>query len=343
MKNIAILTGGGDSSAINDFLKTLVILLNKNSFNAIGVKEAYKGLIEGSFTDLKPEDMLDISCTGGTILGTSRTNPEKIPGAYKKIEKNIESKKIDVLIAAGGNDTLSVAKRLSEKNINIIGIPQTIDNDLCCTDYSIGFITAVSNIVKAIKMILSSNVSHRKEMIVEVMGRDSGFLAVRSGLVLGADAVLIPEFKVDLERICSIIKARRKKGRKHGLFIISEGIKIAEAELIQDEVDVFGNIKLGGISYGLADLINKKTGIKPRVNVLGYIQRGGEADPYDVYLSNIFAKGALKGILESDFGKMVAVVSERPKPVPLKDAVAKVKLVDKDTYEFVNNIGNVYN
>lgn len=342
IKKVALLTGGGDSSAINDFLRTLVILLTKKDIQVIGIKNSYKGLIENDFANLTVETVDNIQGTGGTIIGTSRTNPYKIDGAPDKILKNIEAEKIDVLVCAGGNDTLSVASKLSDEDVKIIGVPQTIDNDICGTDYSIGFHSAIKNIVDATKMMISSNISHQKEMLVEVMGRDSGFLTIRSAQVLGADGALIPEFPIDIDRVCELIVKRRKKGKKYGLFMVAEGVKIKGGKLLQREVDVFGNIKLGGIVYTIADIVEEKTGIKPRVNVLGYIQRGGSSCPYDSYLSTIFAQGVLNNILDNKFGVMVGVVSEKPQNIPIKEAMNKLKVVDRETYEFVNSLGDIY-
>ena len=258
VEKVALLTGGGDSSAINDFIKILVILLAKENIKVIGINNSYRGLIEKDLINLNIDMVDNIYVTGGTVIGTSRTNPYKTTGAVEKILKNIEDEKIDVLICAGGNDTLTVASKLKEEGINTIGVPQTIDNDICGTDYSIGFHSAVKNIVDSTMMMISTNISHQKEMLVEVMGRDSGFLTVRSALILGADAAMIPEFPVDLDRICNLIVKKRKKGKKYGLFMVSEGIKIKGGELLQGEVDVFGNVKLGGIVYALADMIDKR-------------------------------------------------------------------------------------
>ena len=213
-KKVAILTGGGDSSAINDFIRTLVVLLKKKDIEVVGIKNSYRGLIEGNLIDLNIKIVDGICGTGGTIIGTSRTNPYKIEGAVEKITKNIGSDKIDVLVCAGGNDTLTVASKLAKEGISIIGVPQTIDNDICGTDYSIGFHSAIKNIVSAVMMMESSNVSHEKEMLVEIMGRDSGFLTVRSAIILGADGALIPEFPVDIDMVCNLILKRRKKGKK---------------------------------------------------------------------------------------------------------------------------------
>ncbi|MBN2072553.1 MAG: ATP-dependent 6-phosphofructokinase [Actinobacteria bacterium] len=342
VKKAALLTGGGDSSAINDFIRSLVIMLQREDIGILGIRNSYKGLIENRIMALDTGTVDTLCGSGGTIVGTSRTNPYKIEGAVEKILKTIESNHIDVLVCAGGNDTLTVASKLKEEGVNTIGIPQTIDNDILGTDYSIGFHSAVKNIVECTRMMISSNIAHDKEMLVEVMGRESGFLAVRSAVILGAGGALIPEFPVDVDALCEQIKRKRRAGRKHGLFMVSEGIKLEGGQLLADEVDVFGNVKLGGIVYGLADIIDRKIGVKPRVNVLGYTQRGGEADQYDSYLSNIFALGVTENINNGIFGHMVGVVNEKPSNIPLADAIAQIKVVDRDTYEFANSMGDIW-
>ena len=343
IKRAAILTGGGDSSGINDFIRTVVILLEKQGINVRGVKNGYRGLIEGELVDLNSRIVDGIQNTGGTIIGTSRTNCYKIPGGVKKIHKIIEDEKIDVLICAGGNDTLGVASRLyEEEGIKIIGVPQTIDNDLMETDYCIGFHTAIENIVKCTNMFMSSAMSHEREMMVEVMGRESGFLALKSAIALGADYLMVPEFSVDIDKISEYIIKKRSAGKKYGLFIIAEGVQILGGRLIQDEIDSFGHKKLGGIAYYISDLVNEKINLKPNVVVLGYTQRGGRPCPYDAYLSSLFAMGVAENISEGIFGKMVAVVHEKPKNVKISDAVREVRQVSKKEYEFVLSLGNIY-
>jgi len=338
VKKVAILTGGGDSSGINDFIRAVTRLLIKEKIEVLGVRQSYLGLLEELYMPLSEEAVEDIAGTGGTMLYTSRTNPSKIEGGYDRILENIEKQKIDVLVCVGGNDTLSVAGKLSELGIKVIGVPQTIDNDLPHTDYCMGFHTAVANIVAAVRMIVSSNVSHQKEMVVEVMGRDSGFLALRSAIALGADYLAIPEFELDMGKLCDKLSSHRAKGKMSSLIIVSEGVKIANARLIQDEVDVFGNIKLGGIAYHIADQIGKKIGSKPRAEVLGYIPRGGAADPYDSFLSTVFAKGVADNIARGVFGVMVGVCGEMPKNVGLSDATATIRLVGKDEYQLFNGV-----
>jgi 6-phosphofructokinase 1 len=179
-------------------------------------------------------------------------------------------------------------------------------------------------------------------MIVEVMGRDSGFLALNSSLVLGADSLLIPEFPADLDKFSDLIQRKRKAGKKHGLFIVAEGVRIQGGKQIQDDIDAFGHIKLGGISYVIAEIVNSKIGIKPNVTVLGYTQRGGTPCPYDAFLATVFAKGTYKNLMEDKFGYMVAVVNEKPKNVPIADAVKDIRLVSKEDYDFAAGLGDIW-
>ena len=342
IKKVALLTGGGDSSAINDYIRTIVILLEKQGIQIHGVKGSYKGLIEDEFMELTSKFVDGIQCTGGTCIKTSRTNPYKIEGAVQKIIKNIEKQKIDALICVGGNDTLGVAQKLSEEGLKVVGVPQTIDNDIMETDYSIGFHSAVENIVKCANMTITSAYSHEREMIIEVMGRDSGFLALNSALALGADSLLIPEFPADLDKLANLIQRKRKAGKMHGLYIVAEGVQIQGGKQIQDDVDAFGHKKLGGISYTIAEIINSKIGIKPNVVVLGYTQRGGTPCPYDAYLSTIFAKGTLYNLMNGKFGYMVAVKNEKPVNVPIADAVRGIRLVSKEDYDFAVSLGDIW-
>ena len=341
-KKIALLTGGGDSSAMNDFIRTFVLLVQKGHLNIIGIKNSYRGLIHGDYIDLKVKNVIDINFTGGTILGTSRTNPYKMTGAVDKILKNIDEEQIDVLVCVGGNDTLSVASKLADDGVKVIGVPQTIDNDICGTDYSIGFHSSVSNIVKATMMFMSSVKSHEREMLVEVMGRDSGFLAIGAAFALGADQVLIPEFTAHIDKIADYMKKKRAAGKKYGLYLISEGVHIKNAQLIETSVDCFGNKKLGGICYSLAETLEKKIGIKPNVCVLGYTQRGGVPAAYDSYLSTLYARGVYENLMNNQYGNMVGIINERPVNVSLKDAISSLKRVDKSLYDFANSLGNVW-
>ncbi len=341
-KKIAMLTGGGDSSAINDFIRTLVILLQRSNLDVVGIKNSYRGLIHGEFVDLNIKNVTEINYTGGTIIGTSRTNPYKITGAVEKILKNIDNHQIDVLVCVGGNDTITVASKLAADGVKVIGVPQTIDNDICGTDYSIGFHSSVANIVKATMMMMSSVKSHEREMFVEVMGRDSGFLAVGAAFALGVDQVLIPEFEVNIEELADLIKRKRAAGKVFGLYLISEGVHVKGAKLLEDSVDCFGNKKLGGIAYSIAETIEAKINIKPSVCVLGYTQRGGEPAPFDSYLSTLYARGVYENLMDNKYGYMVGITNERPINVRLADAISSLKRVDKSLYQFVNSLGNVW-
>ncbi|MCL4416089.1 MAG: ATP-dependent 6-phosphofructokinase [Actinobacteria bacterium] len=250
---IGILTGGGDSSAINDGIRAIVIDVRNRGGEVVGIRCGWKGLIEGDIIPLDICHVEEIANTGGTLICTSRTNPFKVEGALDKIRKNIKKIGLEGLIAFGGNDTLSVASRLAKEGLKVIGIPQTIDNDIPGTEYCVGFLSAIRNIVTSINMVTSTNKSHQIEMIVEVMGRDSGWLAVYSALAVGADMVVVPEFEVELDNICNLIKTNRARGKMHSLIIVSEAIKVSGAKGLYDEVDNFGNIKLGGIAFALAD------------------------------------------------------------------------------------------
>jgi len=337
---IGILTGGGDSSAINDGIRAIVIDVRNRGGEVVGIRCGWKGLIDGDIMPLDICHVEEITNTGGTLICTSRTNPFKIEGALDKIRENIRKIGLEGLIAFGGNDTLTVASKLAKEGLKVIGIPQTIDNDISGTEYCIGFLSALRNIVTGINMAISSNKSHQVEMIVEVMGRDSGWLAAYSALAVGADMVIVPEYEVSLDDICSLIKRNRARGKMHSLIIVSEGVKVSGAKWLYDEVDNFGNIKLGGIAFALAGEINKEISIKPRVVVLGYLQRGGVPAEQDVIISVMMSTTAVEAIYAGKFDKMVAFNNGRIQLVPLEVASKGISTVNRELYDLANRLGS---
>jgi 6-phosphofructokinase 1 len=337
---IGVLTGGGDSSAINDGIRAIVIDVRNRGGEVVGIRCGWKGLIDGDIMPLDICHVEEITNTGGTLICTSRTNPFKIEGALDKIRENIRKIGLEGLIAFGGNDTLTVASKLAKEGLKVIGIPQTIDNDISGTEYCVGFLSALRNIVTATNMAISSNKSHQVEMIIEVMGRDSGWLAVNSALAVGADMVVVPEFEVKLDDICNLIKRNRARGKMYSLIIVSESIKVSGAKGLYDEVDNFGNIKLGGIGFALADEINKAISVKPRVMVLGYLQRGGMPAEQDVIISVMMSTAAVEAIFAGKFDKMVAFNNGRIQLVPLETASKGISTVNREFYELANRLGS---
>jgi ATP-dependent phosphofructokinase / diphosphate-dependent phosphofructokinase len=337
---IGILTGGGDCPGLNAVIRAIVIKsINMYDDEVIGILEGWKGLLEEKYTKLEKNDVRGIIFRGGTILKTSRTNPLKIPNGIDIIKKNIEKAKIDVIAAIGGEDTLGVAKKLHEAGIKVVGIPKTIDNDLEGTDYTFGFDTAVNVAMEAIDRVHSTAESHNRALIVEVMGRHTGWIAIESGLASGADVILIPERPFDIDTICDVIKKRHDRGKDFTIIVVAEGAKfkveagIDGTMILQDmEKDAFGHVRLGGIASVLAKEIEKRTGFEARYVILGHIQRGGTPTAFDRVLASRFGVAAVDLIHKGDFGKMVALKGLQILPVPFEEALAKAKTVPDDLY-----------
>jgi 6-phosphofructokinase 1 len=337
---IGILTGGGDCPGLNAVIRAIVIKsINVYQDEVIGILEGWRGLLEEKYMKLEKSDVRGIIFRGGTILKTSRTNPLKIENGLNKIIKNIDKAKIDVIAAIGGEDTLGIAKKLFEAGVKIIGIPKTIDNDLAGTDYTFGFDTAVNVAMEAIDRVHSTAESHSRVLIVEVMGRHTGWIAIESGMASGADVILIPERPFDIDSICDVVKKRHNAGKDFTIVVVAEGAKFKiEAEtdgtmILQDmEKDAFGHVRLGGIGSVLAKEIEKRTGFEARFVILGHIQRGGTPTAFDRVLASRFGVAAVDLIHKGEFGKMVALKGLEIVPVPFGEALAKTKTVPDDLY-----------
>jgi 6-phosphofructokinase 1 len=277
---------------------------------------------------------------GGTILGTSRTNPYKTEGGEKIVFENASKIGIDALVAIGGEDTLGVANKLFQSGFKVVGVPKTIDNDLSGTDYTFGFDTAVNIAMDAIDRLHTTAESHQRVMIVEVMGRHAGWIAMHSGIAAGADLILIPEKEIHIEEILTVIKTRLERGRKFSIIVVAEGAKFSEADniegkmVVQDEkLDAFGHVRLGGIANILANIIEEKTGIESRATILGYIQRGGSPTAYDRVLGTRFGVYAVEMINAEKFGRMAALQGTEIVDIPLAEAVNTLKTVGENFYE----------
>jgi phosphofructokinase-like protein len=338
---IGILTGGGDCPGLNAVIRAVVRKsLKDNDNEVIGILEGWRGILEKKTIRLDRNKVAGIVHKGGTIIKTSRTNPLKIENGIAKIITNIEIMEIDALIVIGGEDTMGVAKILFEKGVKVVGIPKTIDNDISGTDYTFGFDTAVNIAMEAIDRVHTTAESHNRVLVVEVMGRHTGWIALEAGVAGGADVILIPEKPVDVEAVCDIIKKRHKEGKDFSIVVVAEGAKFkADAEatgkvILQDmEKDAFGHVHLGGIGNVLAREIEKRMGFETRVVILGHIQRGGSPTAFDRVLSTRFGVAAVEIITNGDFGKMVALRGAQIVAVPLADAVAKTKTVSDDFYK----------
>jgi 6-phosphofructokinase 1 len=332
---IAILTGGGDCPGLNAVIRAVVRKGVGFGYEITGIKNGWKGMLERDTIALGINQVSGILPRGGTILGTSRTNPEKIPDGFKKIAANMASLGIDVLIAVGGDDTLGVANKLSKMGLKTIGVPKTIDNDLSATDYTFGFDTAINIVMEAIDRLHTTAESHHRVMVVEVMGRHAGWIATFSGMAGGADEILIPEVPFSLNELCENIKKRHARGKDFSIVVVAEGAKPKEEKefITQDKkLDAFGHVRLGGIGERIGSAIEEMTGYETRVTVLGHIQRGGSPTAFDRILGTRFGVKAVELVREGKFGYMVSLQGNKIVAVPLENAVAKLKTIDMDLY-----------
>ncbi|MFA4993347.1 MAG: ATP-dependent 6-phosphofructokinase, partial [Candidatus Omnitrophota bacterium] len=273
---------------------------------------------------------------GGTILGTSRTNPYKKQGDLEKLKDNFKKIGLDALVAVGGEDTLGVASKLVKDGLpNIVGVPKTIDNDLSATDYTFGFDTALNVAMECIDRLHTTAESHHRIIVAEVMGRHAGWIALESGIAGGADVILIPEIPIDLDEVCAIIKRRHERGKTFSIVVVAEGAQFKDGTMVTQEqkLDSFGHVRLGGIGEDLAAQIEKRTGFETRVSVLGHIQRGGSPTAFDRVLGTRLGVKAVELIKNKKFGRMVALAGIKIIDVSLEEAVKALKTVDAELYD----------
>ena len=333
---IGLLTGGGDCPGLNAVIRAIGkkgIVYYNDEF--IGLKNGWAGLMSLNYIELKRKDFSGILHLGGTILGSSRTNPEKQEGGYDLAIKNFKELDIDALIAIGGNDTLGVAVRLDELGIPVVGVPKTIDNDICATDMTFGFDTAVTVATEAIDRLHTTAESHHRCIVVEVMGRHAGWIATHAGIAGGADYVVIPEYPVDIDDIIDKIQQRMNRGKFFSIVVVAEGVELEGAgwEFQTRESDDFGNVRLGGVGNLLASEIEKRIGIESRAVVLGHVQRGGTPTAFDRMLGTKYGIAAIDMVHQGKFGMMTALQGTKVIPVPITEGVKESKIVDKETYE----------
>jgi len=306
-----------------------------HNIEVVGIMRGWAGMLECETVKLTRNSVSGITCRGGTILHTSRTNPCKKEADMKKVIENFTKMGLDALIAIGGDDTLTVASKMYDAGLNTIGVPKTIDNDLSGTDCTFGFDTAINIAMEGIDRLHTTAESHNRVMVVELMGRHAGWIALEAGLAGGADVILLPEVSVSMDDICAIIKKRHSGGKSFSIVAVAEGFKLGGKEVLQgQEVDAFGHVKLGGIGNYIATEIEKRTGFESRVTVLGHIQRGGSPTAFDRFLGLRFGVKAVELVVKKDFGKMVAKRGNDIVAVPIKEAVAKLSTVPPELYEF---------
>jgi phosphofructokinase-like protein len=336
-KKIGILTGGGDCPGLNAVIRAVVRKsVLKYDYKVIGILSGWRGLMEYGLTEeLNLDKVSGIIHRGGTILKTSRTNPFKEKDGVKRIIDKKKALGLSAIIAVGGEDTLSVAARLHEEGVEVVGVPKTIDNDIWGTDYTFGFDTAVNIAMEAVDRVHTTAESHNRVMVVEVMGRHTGWIAIEAGIAGGADFILIPEKPVDLEKVCDAICKRHERRRDFSIVVVAEGAKIATGEgkkeegimVVQDEEkDAFGHVRL-------ASEIQKRTGFETRFVILGYIQRGGTPTAFDRMLGTRFGIAAVDLVHRAEFGKMVTLRGNEIRSIDLKEAMSKTKSIGDDLYE----------
>jgi ATP-dependent phosphofructokinase / diphosphate-dependent phosphofructokinase len=305
------------------------------------VRDGWRGLVEGRFMELGPREISGILPRGGTILGTTRTNPYKTDDGVQRVLSNFESEGLTALVAIGGEDTLGVAAKLhAEYEFPVVGVPKTIDNDLSATDYTFGFDTAVWIATEAIDRLHTTAESHNRVMVLEVMGRHTGWIAVMSGIAGGADVILIPEQPITVEDACEELRRRHERGKDFSIVVVSEGYELTyasgETRQVAEEArasDQFGHVRLGGVGDALAREIEERTGFETRVTVLGHVQRGGSPTPRDRVLATRYGLKAADLVHEERWGAMAALQGDSIVEVPLADAVAQLKTVPPHWYD----------
>ncbi len=333
---IGILTGGGDCPGLNAAIRAVVRCADRDSIEVLGIRNGYQGLFENEVTPLTRDTVIGILPRGGTILGTSRFNPMKDEQCLSRIKENWETHRLSGLIVVGGEGSLSAARDLwRDHQLKLVGIPKTIDNDVCGTDYTFGFDTAVSIVTDAIDRLHSTAESHHRVMVVEVMGRHTGWIAAYGGIAGGADVVLVPEHPFRISRVCDLLLRRMKQGRAFSIVVVAEDAHAHpdEAFLSKEQCDtIYRHNRLGGIGEALAARIEHCTGLQTRVTKLGYVQRGGSPTAFDRILATRFGIKAYEMVKEAQWGEMAALRGNRIVSVPLTDAVGSLKRLDEDIY-----------
>ena len=332
---VGVLTGGGDCPGLNAVIRAVVRKgVSDFGYDFVGFRDGWKGPLEGVTMPLDVAAVRGILPRGGTILGSSRTNPIKIEGGVERIEKNLKELGVDALVAIGGEDTLGVATALHDLGFHVVGVPKTIDNDLNATDYTFGFDTAVGIATEAIDRLHTTAESHHRVLVIEVMGRHAGWIALHSGMAGGANVILIPEVPFDMDQVCAWVESRF--GQSFAPIIcVAEGALPSDGDLMTKDgtVDAFGHVRLSGIGDWLASEIERRTGKESRAAVLGHIQRGGTPSSFDRVLATRFGLHAIEAVKDGDWGTMVALRGTHIIRVPLTEATETLKTVPLARYQ----------
>jgi ATP-dependent phosphofructokinase / diphosphate-dependent phosphofructokinase len=331
---IGVLTGGGDCPGLNAVIRAVVRKgVAEYDYEFVGFRDGWRGPLEGLTKPLDVQAVRGILPRGGTILGSSRTNPFKIDGGVERIRANLAAQQVDALIAIGGEDTLGVATKLHDLGVQVVGVPKTIDNDLNATDYTFGFDTAVNIAMEAIDRLHTTAESHHRALVVEVMGRHAGWIALHAGMAAGANVILIPEVRFSIDKVCEYVE-HRFRTHYAPIIVIAEGAQPQDGDIVTKDqtLDAFGHVKLSGVGETLAVQIEERTGKEARTVVLGHVQRGGTPTAFDRVLATRFGLHAIDGVKAGDWGTMVALRGTDIVRVPLADATATLKTVDPSLY-----------
>ncbi|WNI25222.1 6-phosphofructokinase [Streptomyces sp. ITFR-16] len=332
---VGVLTGGGDCPGLNAVIRALVRKgVQEYGYDFIGFRDGWRGAVQGSTVPLSVPAVRGILPRGGTIIGSSRTNPLAVDGGVRRIRENLAAYEVDALVTIGGEDTLGVAATLSDEHgIRCVGVPKTIDNDLSATDYTFGFDTAVGIATEAIDRLHTTAESHMRVLVVEVMGRHAGWIALHSGLAGGANVILIPEQRFDIDQVCAWV-ASRFRASYAPIVVVAEGAVPAHGAMVLKDGthDSFGHVRLSGVGEWLARQIESRTGHEARTTVLGHVQRGGTPSAFDRWLATRFGLHAIDAVRDGDFGKMVALRGTDIVRVPIAEATARLKTVDPALY-----------
>jgi 6-phosphofructokinase 1 len=333
--HIGVLTGGGDAPGLNAAIRAIVRRALEGAHEVTGIRNGWLGLLENDTIPLTRDSVSGILHRGGTILGTSRTNPFKNPEGGERLLESLERLGINALIPIGGDDTLSVALKLSQMGVRVVGVPKTMDKDVPGTDYTIGFDTAVNTVMDACDKLHTTAEAHHRVMIVEVMGRDAGWVAGIGGLAGGADVVLVPEVPFTIDEVCEIVRRRRERTRTFSIVVVAEGVKPSDfgVQITQDaRVDEFGHVRLGGVGSLLAREIEVRTGYETRVTVLGHLQRGGAPTVFDRVLATRYGVAAVEALEAGQTGVMVALQGTKIVSVSLEEALSGSNRLDLELY-----------
>ncbi|MXM64376.1 ATP-dependent 6-phosphofructokinase [Streptomyces sp. HUCO-GS316] len=332
---VGVLTGGGDCPGLNAVIRSVVRKgVQQYGFEFVGLRDGWLGALQGNVVPLDISSVRGILPRGGTILGSSRTNPLKHEDGLRRIQETLAAHEVDALVVIGGEDTLGVATELSRQGINLVGVPKTIDNDVSGTDVTFGFNTAVGIATEAIDRLHTTAESHMRTLVVEVMGRHSGWIALHAGVAGGANVILIPERPFDIDQVCEQVKSRFKINYAP-IVVVAEGAVPEEGRMILKDqtLDEFGHVRLSGIGEWLAQEIAQRTGKDARTTVLGHIQRGGTPSPFDRWLATRFGLHAVDAVKDGDYGVMVALQATQIVRLPLAEATATTKKVDPSLYD----------